>query len=78
MTRVESGLDKPEANKSESKVLYLKPLGVQGPNIGIQISSRNDYIKLDEAYGKLTVDQKLTIEGVMKAVKESELKIVDF
>jgi len=62
----------------ESRLLILRPLGAQGPRVGLQITSREDMEKLDQAFGSLSLAEKKTAEGARRAAREAGIGIVDF
>lgn len=63
---------------AQVRVLHLRPLGDGGPRIGVQISSKEEFILLDEKMGELSESARHTVEGVRRAVEGAKLPIVDF
>ena len=57
--------------------IILRPLGPQGPLVGIEINNVGDYIALDLAMGQLTAAERKTIKGIFKAVSWAGLNIID-
>ncbi len=56
----------------------MEPLGPQGPKVGIELTSREDYIRFDDAMGTLPEPVRKTREGVLTAVKRAGLRVIDF
>ncbi|MFZ5932892.1 MAG: hypothetical protein ACOYT7_02345 [Patescibacteria group bacterium] len=61
----------------ERQLLIIRPLGAQGPKIGIKISEIGDIIAFDLALGELTDKQKETVTGVLSAADRAGLEVVD-
>jgi hypothetical protein len=59
------------------KLLIVRPLGPQGPKVGIKISEVGDFIALDVALGELTEKQRKTVTGVLSAAERAGLEVVD-
>ncbi|MCJ7805151.1 hypothetical protein MUP46_00720 [Patescibacteria group bacterium] len=57
--------------------LYLRPLGPQGPLIGIKITEIGDIIALDTAMGELMLEERKTVNGILRATERAGLEIVD-
>ena len=62
---------------SESRLLILRPLGPQGPRIGLEIQNAEQYKKLDEEMGKLSGADRKTVLGIQQAANEAGVPIVD-
>lgn len=60
------------------ELLIMRPLGPQGPKIGIGLSCRDDYVMFDRELGRLSEAERKTREGILQAVKNAYLPIVDF
>ena len=58
------------------KLMILRPLGPQGPKIGVGISSSEEAKRLDEEVGKLPKEQRSTVEGLTEAIKNADLSII--
>lgn len=67
-----------EAKQLTPQLCILRPLGMQGPKIGVKISSAEDFRRLDENVGQLKEEERRTFEGIVKAVKKTGLDIVDY
>lgn len=61
----------------KEKLVILRPLGVQGPKIGIRLTSEEDAQKLDEAMDKLHKEGNYTTEAVLETLKEIKLPVID-
>jgi len=66
-----------ERASQEPRELILRPLGPQGPIVGIEISEVGDVIALDQAMGQLPETERRTIRGIFKATQMAGLNIVD-
>ena len=60
--------------EKEQRLLIIEPLGPQGPRIGVELSSKEDYQRLDEEMGKLDVGKRKTPEGIAEAIKNARLR----
>jgi hypothetical protein len=60
-----------------SRELILRPLGPQGPKVGIQISEAGDMMALDFAMGELTPQERKTVKGILTAAQRAGLDVVD-
>ena len=61
----------------KERALILRPLGAQGPKIAFDISSREQYVKFDEALGKLEPTERKTVAGILKAANSVGVNQVD-
>jgi len=57
--------------------LILRPLGPQGPKVGIKISEAGDMIALDLAMGELTPEERKTVKGILSAAQRAGLDVID-
>lgn len=60
------------------ELLIMRPLGPQGPKIGIDLSCRDDYVMFDREMGRLSEAERKTREGILQAAKNAHSVIVDF
>ncbi len=60
----------------EQKLLIIQPMGPQGPKIGVGISSEKEAERLDMEIGKIPENERRTVEGFTKAIKNAELQFV--
>lgn len=58
-------------------LLILRPLGPQGPKIGVKIEEVGDYIALDVALGQLNPGERNTVKGQRRAISIAGLKEVE-
>jgi hypothetical protein len=63
-------------NKESEKLMILRPLGPQGPKIGVGVSSKEEVKRLDKEVGKLPESQRNTVEGLTKAIRNAELSVI--
>jgi len=61
----------------ESREMILRPLGPQGPIVGIEISEVGDVMALDFAMGQLPETERRTVRGIFKAARMAGLNVVD-
>lgn len=59
-----------------SRLLILRPLGPQGPKIGVGISSKKEAERLDTEIGKIPENERRTVEGLTEAIKNAELQLI--
>lgn len=64
--------------EGEARLLVMRPLGSQGPKVGIELSCREDFVRFDEEMGKLSENERKTQKGIKQAAREAKLPIVDF
>lgn len=57
--------------------IIIRPLGPQGPKVGIEISEVGDVIALDLAMGQLSEEERRTISGIFKAASMAGLNVID-
>lgn len=75
----EQALLKAEAvDQEDPKLIIARPLGPQGPKIGLQITGEDDLRRLDGELGKLSPKERHTASGIKRAANLAEISIVDF
>jgi len=57
--------------------IIFRPLGPQGPKVGIEIKEVGDIIALDLAMGELTPGERKTIKGIISAARKAGLNVID-
>lgn len=60
-----------------SREMILRPLGPQGPMIGVEITQVGDVMALDYAMGELPEEERRTVPGIFKAVRRAGLNVID-
>lgn len=63
--------------EERSKEIIIRPLGPQGPKVGIEVSEVGDVIALDMAMGELPEKERKTVIGILKAAKMAGLNVID-
>ena len=57
--------------------IIFRPLGPQGPMVGIEIHEVGDIIALDMAMGELSPGERKTIKGIISAAHMAGLNVID-
>ena len=60
-----------------SQEIILRPLGPQGPKVGIEVHEVGDVIALDMAMGELSEKERKTVIGILRAAKMAGLNVID-
>lgn len=60
----------------EEEIIF-RPLGPQGPYVGIELNEVGDIIALDMAMGELTPGERKTIKGIVSAAQRAGLNVID-
>lgn len=63
--------------KEQQQEIIFRPLGPQGPKVGIELNESGDYIALDMAMGELTPAERKTVKGIISAARRAGLNVVD-
>lgn len=66
-----------KSKNEEPRLMITRPLGPQGPKVGLQISGEEDLRRLDEELGKLSSEQRQSVPGIISAANQAEIPVVD-
>lgn len=60
----------------ENKLLIIKPIGVQGPTLGLSITETSPIKEFDEEVGKLPADQRQNVSRIKEIAINLSIEIV--
>ena len=66
-----------KTERNQGKLMIIRPLGPQGPKIGVELTEVGDLIALDSTMGSLPADERKTVKGIRSAIKTAGLNEIE-
>jgi hypothetical protein len=64
--------------EKDARMMIVRPLGPQGPKVGLKINGAEDLQKLDSEMEKLSAEERRTAIGIKRAARQADIRLVDF